>query len=238
MARILNAYEQALLELERQLLKMGDFVGNQVDLALRALKSQDPSLAQEVIKRDDVVDNWDYDLETAILDLISLQQPSREDLKTLATLLRVSKELERIGDYAVNIAEVAINLSRLGPYFKPPVDIPKMAQMAQAMLKKSLEALVNRDQEAAQEVFYADEAVDNLYKNLHQELIQYMKRGPEYVDQAYYLMLVARYLERIADRAVNIAEMVIFRETGERRAFKSRPKDPSFDLPEWLKGGL
>ncbi|MDN5344546.1 MAG: phosphate transport system protein [Clostridia bacterium] len=220
MGRILNAYDRALLELQQKLLHMGDYVADQVDKALQALKAQDRELARQVVAGDDIADNLDYDIEMAALDLISLQQPCGEDLRTLATVMRVGKELERIGDYAVNIAEVAERLAKLGPYFKPLVDIPRMSDLARAMLRRSLRALVDRDLVAAGEIVRADDAVDRLFEDLYDELVGFMKQGPEYVDQASYLALVARYLERIADHAVNVAEMVVYRETGERRAFK------------------
>lgn len=222
MKRPLNTYERALLQLEKKLLQLGDFVAEQVDKALVALKSQDISLARQVVEADDIADDLNNDIEMASLDLISLQQPSGDDLRLLATVMRVSRELERVGDYAVNIAEAAERLTHLGPYFKPLVDIPHMSDQARAMLRKSLGALLDRDLEAAREVAAADDAVDYLFESLYNELVDYMKQGPEYVDQASYLALVARYLERIADHAVNVAEMVVYRETGERRPFKDQ----------------
>ncbi|AOQ24772.1 Phosphate-specific transport system accessory protein PhoU [Moorella thermoacetica] len=222
MGRILNAYDRALLELQQNLLHMGDYVVGQLDQALAALKTQDVKMARQVIMGDDATDDLDHNIEMSALDLFSLQQPSGEDLRTLATVLRVSRELERISDYAVNIAEAAERLAELGPYFKPLVDIPRMSDLARAMLQRSLEALVDRNLDLAREVVEADDAVDRLFEALYDELVGYMKRGPEYVDQASYLALVARYLERIADHAVNVAEMVVYRETGQRRAFKDR----------------
>ncbi len=222
MGRFINAYDRALLDLQKNLLQMGDYVAGQLDQALAALKTQDVKMARQVIAGDDAIDDLDHNIEMSALDLFSLQQPSGEDLRTLATVMRVSRELERISDYAVNIAEAAERLAELGPYFKPLVDIPRMSDLARAMLRRSLQALVDRNLDLAREVVEADDAVDRLFEALYDELVGYMKRGPEYVDQASYLALVARYLERIADHAVNVAEMVVYRETGQRRAFKHR----------------
>ncbi|WP_258359635.1 phosphate signaling complex protein PhoU [Moorella sulfitireducens (nom. illeg.)] len=238
MGRPINAYDRALVQLQQKILQMGDYVAGQVDKALAALRDQDCNLARQVIVDDDVVDNMDYEIEMAALDLISLQQPADEDLRTLTTVMRVGKELERVGDYAVNIAEVAERLARLGPYFKPLVDIPRMSDLARAMLKDSLQTLVNRDLEAAREIVRADDAVDCLFEELYEELLGFMKQGPEYVDQASYLALVARYLERIADHAVNVAEMVVYRETGQRRAFKYYQGPQKTVLPGCLNKGI
>lgn len=222
MSRPLSAYDRALLELERDILRMGDHVEASVAKALEALKQQDVVLARQVIEDDTLTDDWNYDIEERALELISLQQPLDKDLRILATVMRVGRELERIGDYAVNIAEVALRLTGQGPYFKPLVDIPRMSQLAQGMLRKSLEAFVTRKIETAKEVIVSDDEVDRLFENLYEELVAYMKKGAQYVDQASYLALVARYLERVADHAVNIAEMVIFRETGVRRPGRTR----------------
>ncbi len=222
MGRPLNTYERALVKLEQKILDLGDFVATQVDRALAALKSQDIAGARQVVEEDDFVDDLAHSIEMTSLDLISLQQPCGADLRLLATVMWVSRELERIGDNAVNIAETAERLANLGPYFKPLVDIPHMSKLARDMLRKSLTALLDRDQEAAREVAAADDAVDYLFETLYTELVGYMKKSPDYVDQASYLALVARYLERIADHAVNLAELVIYRETGERRPFKGQ----------------
>lgn len=221
MQKPLSTYDRAILELEQDILHMGDYVSASVAKALEALKQQDVVLARQVIEGDTITDDWNYNIEEKALELISLQQPLDKDLRTLATAMRVGRELERIGDYAVNIAEIAIRLADKGPYFKPLVDIPRMSDLAQAMLHKSLNSFITRSIERAKEVMAADDEVDRLFEKLYEELIDYMKKGAQYVDQASYLSLVARYLERIADHAVNIAEMVIFRETGIRRPFRT-----------------
>ncbi|MGB9661271.1 MAG: phosphate signaling complex protein PhoU [Moorellaceae bacterium] len=220
MEKPLSAYDRAILELEQQIVRLGEYVATGVSQALEALKQQDVILARQVIEGDQVTDDWNYAIEEKVLELISLQQPLDQDLRTLATALRVGRELERIGDYAVNIAEIAVRLADKGPYFKPLVDIPRMSQLAQAMLHKSLNAFLSRSLSVAREVIAADDEVVRLFEALYEELIGYMKKGAQYVDQASYLSLVARYLERIADHAVNIAEMVIFRETGIRRSLR------------------
>ncbi|GFN22476.1 MAG: phosphate signaling complex protein PhoU [Thermoanaerobacteraceae bacterium] len=217
MEKPLSAYDRAILQLEQDIMRMGEHVRSSVAQAMEALVKQDVALARQVIEGDVLTDDWNYSVEEKALELISLQQPLDRDLRALATVMRVGRELERVGDYAENIAETAIRLADKGPYFKPLVDIPRMAELAQAMLHRSLEAFVARSTSTAREVIPADDEVDRLFESLYEELIEYMKKGPQFVDQASYLSLVARYLERIADHAVNIAEMVIFRETGIRR---------------------
>jgi phosphate transport system protein len=213
----LNAYDRAILVLQKDLSEMGNKVKQSLELAVEALIDQDVHKAAQVIAGDDIIDDMDYDIEHKALEIISLQQPLDNDLRILAGVLRIGKDLERIGDYAVNIAEVCQSLAGSGDYFKPLVDIPRMCQMAIKMLIDGLLALNNRDLELAREVILADDAIDNLYANLYQELVGYMKKDKAYVDQACHLAFVARYLERVGDHSVNIAEMTIYMVTGERR---------------------
>lgn len=220
MIKHLNAYDRALLRIGEELLSMGDLVGSRLEMAIRSLRSQDAATAESVVAGDDDIDLRDEHLEMESLSMISLQQPTDEDLRFLAAAMRISRDLERIGDYAGDIAEVTLLLKDKGPYFKPLVDVPRMADMVQAMLKKSLKAYVTKDLVAARQMHTDDDQVDQLFHLLHDELTDYMKKGPEYVDQASNLLLVARYLERIGDHVVNISEMTIFAETGERHPFK------------------
>lgn len=233
--KYLNAYERALLQLGQDLLKMGDLVQTRLAGAMRSLISQDGVLARQILDQDDEVDQLDYDLEQEALELISLQQPTDSDLRFLAAAMRISRDMERIADYACDIAEVTLALLDKGPYFKPLVDVPKMGELVQAMLHKSLAAYLQKDVESARQMHDDDWAVDRLFRWLHEELTGYMKKGPEYVDQASNLLLVARYLERVGDHIVNIAEMTIFAQTGERRPFKrypaERPADQSAERP-------
>lgn len=220
MLKRLNAYDRALLQIGETLLRMGDLVGKRLSDAMLSLETQDTALATAVASGDDEIDAIHESLEMEALELISLQQPMDRDLRFLAAAMSINRGLERVGDYACDIAEVTILLKDKGPYFKPLVDVPRMGELVQAMMQKSLKAYVDKDLAAARQLDDDDAVVDDLFLALLDELTGYMKKGPEYVDQASNLLLVARYLERVGDHVVNVAEMTIFAETGERRPFK------------------
>lgn len=219
MSRIINSYDKAIIDLKTELITMGKKVESVVKLAMEALIEQNTTKAQGLIALEEEIDDLDYDLELKALEIISLQQPTDEDLRCLAAVMRISKDLERVGDLAINIAEITINLATKGAYFKELVDIPKMSKLAIAMLEKALDAYLKKDLAVAYAVNDSDDEVDELYDALYHELINYMKKDAKYVEQANYLILVARFLERIADHAVNIAEMTIYEINGKRRPF-------------------
>ncbi len=218
----LNAYDKALIEIHRRILTMSELVGASLKEAMDSFVSQDIAKAKAVIDGDEAVDTLEEALEMDSLELISLQQPMDRDLRFLAAAMRISRELERINDYACDIAELTLDLQPKMPFFKPLVDIPHMAELVQEMMSKSLEAFTKHNSSLARQLDSDDDQVDSLFISLLKELTGYMKKSSEYVDQASSLLLVARYLERIGDHIVNIAEMVIFINCGERHPFKSK----------------
>lgn len=147
--------------------------------------------------------------------LIARQQPIARDLRIVGTGLKITTDLERMGDHASSIAHIAVKLSG-EPLLKPLVDLPRMAQMARTMLRESLEAYMNLDISLAEQVCNADDGVDHLYQQVFRELLTYMMEKPSTIGQAAQLLFVARYLERVADHATNIAEWVSYLVTGQR----------------------
>ena len=204
---------------------MGTLVEKAVQVSVDALRDRDLELARQVIEGDDLVDQLEVELEERCMRLIALQQPLAGDLRTIGTVLKLATDLERVGDYATNIAEIAVRMAR-APLIKPPLDIPRMANMAQRMLRESLDAFVHRDVELAEAVCRADDAVDDRYAALYEELMGRIVTGTDaqQVSQAIHLIFAARYLERIADHATNIAERVIYMVTGKRVAHQMRAR--------------
>ena len=213
MRRTRQAFDEQLQHLEQRLLQFGAFVEAMLEKSVRALTEHDVNLARQVIEEDDVADNMDVEIEQECMRLLALQQPTSRDLRTIGTVMKVVADVERIGDYSVDIARTAIRLAKT-EHFKPLVDIPKMTEMVRAMLSQALEALVKRDLDMVSKVVADDDEVDSLWSRLLEELEQKMQERPEIVPQAIALLLVARYLERIADHVVNIAERVAYMETG------------------------
>jgi phosphate transport system protein len=218
----LNAYDKALIEINNRLLIMSETVNANLGEAMNSFANQDPDQARTVIDGDEAIDVLEESLEMESLELISLQQPMDRDLRFLAAAMRIGRELERINDYACDIAELTLGLQPKVPFFKPLVDLPRMAELVRAMMRKSLEAYHTKDSSLARQLDTDDDQVDRLFELLLGELTGYMKKGPEYVDQASSLLLAARYLERIGDHIVNIAEWIIFIDSGERHPFKKK----------------
>jgi phosphate transport system protein len=208
-----RAYEQQLGQLRTSVLEMGGLVEEQVGQAVRALIQRDEALARAVIERDHTVNRFDVEIDDLSLKLLALRQPAARDLRLITTALKITTDLERVGDMATHIAERAVELVAEVP-IKPYIDIPRMADVARDMLRRSLDAFVREDTELALDVCISDDMIDQLHEQLFRELLSYMVENPATVGRAMRLLFVSKYLERVGDHATNIAEMVIFMVKG------------------------
>ena len=206
-------FNRNLNVLQDDLVALGSLVEQATTRAMSALQARDLETSRRVIAEDDIIDRKRYQLEDQCIDLIATQQPNAIDLRILVAVLHIAVELERMGDYAEGIAKISVMMGDEGP-LKPLIDLPLMAEKAKDMLRRSLEALVSRDPEAAVQVCRDDDEVDDLYDQVYRDLLEYMIEDPQTIQRATYLLWVAHDLERIADRATNIAERVIFLITG------------------------
>jgi phosphate transport system protein len=204
-----------LKSLQKDLLAMGDLVDGALKDALAALKDQDAHAAGKVIDRDDEIDEMQIAIEDKCLMLIALQQPLATDLRILSTALKMTIDLERIGDHAKNISEVTIEIGQQ-TLPKPLEDILSMAEKVRAMLKDALRAHLEMDANLAESVLRADDEVDEICESLLRELLTCMYCNPSTINQASQFLYIARCLERAGDHASNIAECVVFLATGQR----------------------
>jgi len=207
-------YEEELAELRCRVLEMGGLVERQIADAIRALVTPDVALADAVVAKDDAVNHLDVEIDELCFRLLALRQPAARDLRFITTALKITTDLERIGDRAVTIAERANELQR-EPQLKPYVDIPRMAEIASRMLRESLDAFVRYDAELALAVCRQDDAVDQLNGQIFRELVSFMLEDPKVITRAMRVLFVSKYLERIADHATNISEMVVFMVKGK-----------------------
>lgn len=207
-------FEQKILEVKRKVLRMGALVENIIDTAVTALKEQNLDLARKVNEKDDEIDQLELEIEEESIRLLALQQPVAGDLRTIATFLKIITDLERMGDNAVNIAKVILEIGK-EPIIKPLVDIPRMADVALEMLKMSLNAFVEGDIALAEKAAGRDEEVDRLYETLINDIINIITENKELTKQGTKLLFIGRYLERIADHSTNICERTIYMITGE-----------------------
>jgi len=202
-------FHDELESLKQTLLAMGGLVEDQIRRVMRALLERNDALAQEVIERDRQVNAYDVDVDEQCVELLALHQPAAVDLRFITTAMKIVTDLERIGDQAVNIAQRALDLNR-EPQLKPYIDLPRMAELAQKMVKESLDAFVARDTDLARRVCAADAEVDALKEQIFRELLTFMMEDARTISRAIRLILISRFLERVADHATNIAEMVIY----------------------------
>lgn len=207
-------FEKELEQLHFQLLDMGTLVEEALYRAIRALIQKDVEAANEVITNDLKINQAEMEIENACRKLIALQQPVGSDLRRIIATLKVTTDLERMGDHAVSLADAVIQLKD-EQYAKPLIDIPNMAQIVKKMVHDVLEAYVKVDTEAAKEIAKRDDEVDKYYYDIFAELVEMMKQDKDVIYQASHLLLVAQYLERIGDYATNICESIVYLSTGE-----------------------
>jgi phosphate transport system protein len=212
--RMQICFDEELAGLKEKILLMGSKVEEAIRLALKSLVDRDSKLARQVIQSDRDINDLEIEVDEMCHRLLALHQPMASDMRFVTSAMKINSDLERMGDMAVNIAERALTLNEVAP-LKPFIDIPHMAAIAQEMVKVSLDSLVNKDPVSAKKVCERDDEVDNLNDQIIRELISYMLEDRANIKRALDLILVSRYLERVADHATNIAEDVIYMVQGK-----------------------
>jgi phosphate transport system protein len=207
-------YERELREIKEGLLYQGALIEKAIGGAIKALLDRNTELARTVICDDDEIDRLDIEIEEKCIRVLALRQPAARDLRFITTAIKINGHLERIGDMAANIAEKAIILNE-EPQMKPYIDIPRMAEIARIMIRESLDSLFNENAELAKKVRMDDEAIDDLNDQIFRELLTYMMEDARTIHRALIISQVSKSLERIADHAVGIADMVVYMVTGK-----------------------
>ena len=215
-----KTFEMEIQQLKDELLLMGSMVEQQILEAVEALKKRDVETSHRIFNDDSKINAKRFGIEEQVMILIATQQPMAHDLRLLASILEVSAELERMGDYAKGIATINIRMGSEAP-LKPLIDIPRMAQKASDMLHRALTAFVNEDVETARAIPDEDDEVDSLYTQVYRELMTYILADPKTIDRANFLLWTAHNLERFADRVTNICERTVFIVTGENKEIGS-----------------
>lgn len=207
-------FDEELAALKTTLLRMAGQAEDQIDKALTALVTRDSALARQVIERDHLVNALDVEIDEESIRLLALHQPAARDLRLVTTAMKIATELERISDLAENVSERVIELNE-EPQLKPYIDIPMMGNMARMMVKQSIDAYVKDDSTLARKVLKDDDFVDNLMEQLFRELLSFMLEDTRTISRAIRLSFIAKYLERMADHATNIAELVVYLVEGK-----------------------
>jgi phosphate transport system protein len=213
MSRAERPFDEELKDLKEKLLEMASRAEEQIGLAVRSLKDREQAMACEVLDKEAAINRLDIEIDEMTMRMLALRQPMAADLRFITVAMKISSDLERIGDLAVNIAERTLEILKY-PQLKPLIDIPRMAEMAQAMVRDALNAFISGDADLARNVCQRDDEVDQLNHQIFRELLTYMMEDPETITRAVDLILVGRHLERIADHATNIGEDVIYMVKG------------------------
>lgn len=228
MDRVTRHFEEQLDILSEKILVLGGLVEEAIGKAVSALVDRDSDLARQVIADDANVDRLELEIDALCMEMLALQQPFARDLRFVTTAMKITTDLERIGDLAGNISERAIELNE-EPQLKPFIDIPLMARRAQEMVRGALDAFVQRDAKAAREVIRMDDDLDDRMEQIFRELLSFMLESPNAITRALRLTFVAKYFERIGDQATNVCEQVVYLTEGRviKHPLLTRdPRDP------------
>lgn len=207
-------FDGEIEQLKEMLLRMGALVEDQMSEAIRALLDRDSEAAQRVIDRDTAIDQMELEIDAYTIQLIAMHQPAAVDLRFIAAAMKITPELERIADLAVDVCERAIELNR-EPLLTPLVTIPRLAHLAQEMVRQALDAFVQRDAALARQIILRDDEVDQLTEQSFRALLTYMLEDSRNISRAIRLTFIGKYFERMADGATNICEMVVFLAEGK-----------------------
>jgi phosphate transport system protein len=219
-----RTFDKDLRELQDEVLVLGDMVGKAVIRSVEALKARDHDASRDVVQGDAAINEKRFAIEADCLRLIATQQPMARDLRSIAAVLEIITDLERIGDYASGVARINIMMGH-EPLIKPLIDVPRMAELVVDMLHRALVAFSTLDVEAARAIALEDDAVDSLYDQVYRELLTFMMADPHAINQATHLLWVTHNLERVGDRVTNICERVVFTATGEMREMNKDQDD-------------
>lgn len=222
-------FDEELADLKTKLLRMAAQTEDQIDQALTALVTRDSALAREVIERDHQINALDVEIDEESIRLLALHQPAARDLRLVTTAMKIATELERISDLSENVSERVIELNE-EPQLKPYIDIPMMGNMARMMVKHSIDAFVRDDAQLARKVLADDDYVDDLMEQLFRELLSFMLEDTRTISRAIRLSFIAKYLERMADHATNIAELVVYLVEGKIIRHTTPPAPPKEKL--------
>ena len=217
-----TSYDEELNQMTGTILRMGGMVEAQLADAITALVKRDPELAARVIAEDNPIDRLEYEVDHQVMRLLALRQPMAVDLRLITASLKISSDLERIGDYAANVAKRASALSHVEP-MRPVATIPRMSLIVQGMIKDVLDAYMERNVDKALIVWRRDEEVDEIYNSLFRELLTYMMEDPRHITPCTHLLFIAKNIERMGDHATNIAETIAFLISG-KPLDEARPK--------------
>jgi len=211
---MLRHFDKDIEEIKDLLLRMGAMVEDSIAQSIRALLERDTLMAEEVIKRDDEIDRMEVEIDQRTIELIAKMQPTATDLRFVATAMKITPELERIADLAQDVCERVIELNR-EPQLKPVVQLPQLAEIAQKMVRESLDSFVRGDADLARNVIRQDDIADSLTEDSFRALLTYMLENPRNISPAIRLTFIGKYFERMADGATNICEMVVYLVEGK-----------------------